>query len=159
MPERVNQIKAFAELAFDRFETATKDLSEKEIEWRPVEEANNIRWILTHLSRQWHVRIPIVFTLDPDYKPEGWPEDYREIKHQFEKLLRDLEKGMNNVLDGIDKLSSGDLDVTVPLWDGSKNRQFGLMRYISEILHHEGQIAYIRGAIGRRREKDPSFLA
>jgi hypothetical protein len=47
MSERVVLIKRFVEIAFERFDWAMKDLSEKEIDWRPLKEINSIRWILT----------------------------------------------------------------------------------------------------------------
>jgi len=159
MSERVGIIKAFAELAFSRYERATEDLKETVIGWRPLEEANNIRWILTHLSRQWNVSIPRVLEGNQEYTPEGWPENYGEIDHPLEKLLSDLEKGKSTVLSGIDKLSPADLDEEVPSRRGPTKRQSRLLISISEILHHEGQIAYLRGAIGRRRQKDLNFLA
>ena len=51
MSEKVESLKVFANLAFGRFDNTMKDLKESEIDWKPVEEANNIRWILTHLSQ------------------------------------------------------------------------------------------------------------
>ncbi len=70
MSDKVKLIKTLAEIAFERFDEATKDLSEKEIDWRPVEETNSIRWILTHLSRQWNVGIPRVLKGNPDLSPK-----------------------------------------------------------------------------------------
>lgn len=35
--EKVGLIKTVAEIAFDRFDRATKGLSESEIDWRPME--------------------------------------------------------------------------------------------------------------------------
>lgn len=158
MSERVETIKAFAEIFFSRCDRATKDLTEKEIEWRPVEESNNIRWILTHLSRQWNVGIPRILKGDPEYKPEGWPEDYAKSNPSLEKLMSDLGKGKTSILSGLEGLTAEDLDAEIPLWRGRRKRQVGLMMYLSEALHHEGQIAYLRGVIGRRRQKDEHFL-
>ena len=51
MSEKVEVIRTFAEVSFDRFDRAVKDLTEKEADWRPVEEANSIGWIL-NISRR-----------------------------------------------------------------------------------------------------------
>ena len=159
MSEKVEMIRRFAEISFDRFDRAAKDLSEKEIDWRPMEEANSIRWILTHLSQEWNVGIPRILKGDPEYKPEGWPEDYVGTKSlSLEKILSDIGKGKDAVMEGLGKLSSADLEAEIPMWGGTRKRQFGVLMYLSEILHHEGQIIYLKGAIGRRRQTDDHFL-
>jgi hypothetical protein len=63
------------------------------------------------------------------------------------------------ILDGLGKISAADLAADVQSPSGTVKRYDRLMRQISEIVHHEGQIAYIRGAIGRRRQTDNRFLA
>ena len=55
MSDRVKTLKTFAELVFGRFDNSVKDLKETEAEWKPVNEANDIKWILTHLSQEWNV--------------------------------------------------------------------------------------------------------
>ena len=159
MSEKVEMIRRFAEVSFDRFNRAVRDLTGKEADWRPVEEANSIRWILTHLSQEWNVGIPRILKGDPGYKPEGWPEDY--VGNQslsLEKILSDIGKGKDAVMDGLGRLSSADLEAEIPMWGGTRKRQFGVLMYLSEILHHEGQIIYLKGAIGRRRQTDEHFL-
>jgi hypothetical protein len=137
-----------------------KDLKESEIDWKPVDEANNIKWILTHLSQQWNVGFQRTFKGDNNYKPAGWPDNYvgnNEVT--LAKLSVDLAKGRAAVLEGLGKLTAADLAVEVQSPSGPVKRYDRLMRQLSEIMHHEGQIAYIRGAIGRRRKKDNHFLA
>ena len=159
MSEKVEMIKVFAKLAFERFDWAMKDLAKKEIDWRPVEETNSIKWILTHLSQQWNVGIYRILKGDPEYKPKDWPEDYVGNKsYSFNKIMGDIEKGKNNVMTALGELNQAELEIEIPLWGGTKKRQFGLLIYLSEIFHHAGQIAYIRGAIGRRRQTDKHFL-
>jgi hypothetical protein len=159
MSEKVEMIKAFAKLAFERFDWAMKDLPKKEIDWRPMEETNSIKWILTHLSQQWNVGIDRILKGDPEYKPKDWPEDYVGNKsYSFKKIMGDIEKGKNNVMSALEELNQAELEVEIPLWGGTKKRQFGLLIYLSEIFHHAGQIAYIRGAIGRQRQTDKHFL-
>ena len=159
MSEKVEMIRRFAEISFDRFDRAVKDLSEKEIDWRPIEEANPIGWILTHLSQQWNVGIPRILRGDPEYKPEGWPEDYvGNQSFSLEKIMSDVDEGKKTVMKGLGELTPADLEAEIPLWGGRRKRQFGVLMYLSEILHHEGQIIYLKGAIGRRRETDEHFL-
>jgi hypothetical protein len=160
LSEKTESLKAFATLAFGRFDNTMKNLKESEIDWKPVEEANNIRWILTHLSQQWNVGFKRTFNGDNNYKPAGWPDDYVGNKSvTLTKLSADMAKGRASVLEGLGKLSAADLSVEVQSPSGPVNRYDRLMRQISEIVHHEGQIAYIRGAIGRRRQTDSHFLA
>ena len=159
MPNEVELIKKFAEMAFERFEEATKDLSEKEIDWRPLEETNSMRWILTHLSQQWNVGIPRILKGDPEYKPKDWPEDYVDNRsYAFKRIKVEIEKGKNRVMRGLQELTPAALEAEIPLWGGTRKRQYGLLIYLSEIFHHVGQIAYLRGAIGRRRQTDEHFL-
>jgi hypothetical protein len=159
LSEKIESLKAFATLAFGRFDNTMKDLNESEIDWKPVEDANNIKWILTHLSQQWNVGIQRTLKGDNNYKPADWPEDYVGSNSiTFTNLMADLVKGRTAVLEGLSKLSSSDLLMEVQSPSGLVKRSDRLMRQISEIVHHEGQIAYIRGAVGRRRQKDSYFL-
>lgn len=160
MSGQVEFFKSLAELAFSRLERATGGLTEKEIDWRPMEEANSIRWILTHLSQICNVSFPRIFKGDPEYKPADWPDDYvGNTSYSLEKIMADLEAGKDALMRGLGELTPADLEADIPLWGGTRKRHFALMAYISEILHHEGQIAYLKGAIGRRREADEHFLA
>lgn len=158
MSGKVILMKRFAEIAFERFDEAMKNISKEEVNWQPMDEANSIKWILTHLSQQWNVGIPRILKGDPEFKPEGWPEDYISKPHSFEKLIDDLKKGKNALLRGLEELSLADLEAEISLWGGTKKREYGLLIYLSEIYHHEGQIAYLRGAINRRRQTDKHFL-
>jgi hypothetical protein len=159
LSEKTESLKAFATLAFGRFDSTMKDLKESEIDWKPVEEANNIRWILTHLSQQWNVGFQRTFKGDNNYKPAEWPDDYVGNKSvTLAKLLADMAKGRAAVLEGLGRLSAADLLVEVQSPSGPVKSYDRLMRQISETFHHEGQIAYIRGAIGRRRQTDSRFL-
>ena len=159
MSDKIESLKAFANTAYGRFDMTMKDLKEAEIDWKPTEEANNIRWILTHLSQQWNVGFQRTFRGDNNYKPTGWPDDYVGSKTiTYTKLSADLAKGRAAMLEGLGKLTVADLAAEVQSPSGPVKRYDRLLRQLSEIMHHEGQIAYIRGAIGRKRQKDASFL-
>jgi hypothetical protein len=158
MSEKKDMLKFLAENAFARCDRAFKDITEKEIEWRPVPESNNMRWILTHLSAEWNVRLPRMIKGDTKYKPADWPDDYDKINHHLTKLLNDLEKGKTAVLAGLDLLKPADLDTSIDLGRGPRKRIDMLTAYLLEAVQHSGQIAMLKGNISRRREKEPNFL-
>jgi len=159
MSEKVALIKRFVEIAFERFDLAIKDLAEKEIDWRPLKETNSIRWILTHLSQQWNMGIHKILKGDPEYKPKDWSEDYIDNRsYSLGKIMSDLERGRKSFISGLEELTLEELEAEIPLWKGKRKRQYGLLLYVSEIFHHVGQIAYIRGAIKRREQTDDHFL-
>jgi len=159
MSEKVELIKTLAEIAFERFDSAIKDLSKKEIDWRPIQETNSLRWILTHLSQQWNVGIHRILKRDPEYKPKDWPEDYvGNRSYSFEKIMSEIESGKDKVMNRLEELTPTELEAEITLWRGTRKLQLYLLIYISEIFHHVGQITYIRGAIGRRRQTDERFL-
>lgn len=158
MDKDIATLKSFAEYAFDSLERTCQDLTEKETEWKPSEESNNIRWILNHISRITNVALPRIMTGDQEYAPEGWPKDYKEQTYSTEKLMNDLKAGRTAVIEGLSSLKSEDLAVEIPLWGGTRQRQFALNAYLGEIVNHKGQIAMLRGNVKRRREKDEHFL-
>ncbi len=158
MSEKKEMLKIFAESAFGRCDQSFKNLNEKEVEWQPIPESTNIRWILTHLSQQWNVGVPRIIRGDPNYKPAGWPDDYAKGKPSLQKLISDLESGKAAVLSGLDALRPVDLDAEIDLGRGKRKRLLMLLTYLSEAVHHEGQVAMLRGNITRRREKDKTFL-
>lgn len=160
LSEKIEALKSFANAAFARFDASMKDIKEAEVEWRPDEEANNIRWILTHLSNQWNVGFQKTFRGDNGYKPAAWPDDYVGSKTiTYAKLMDDLARGRAGVLEGLGKLKPADLAVEVQSPSGPVKRYDRLIRQMSEIIHHEGQIAYIRGVIARKAKKDSRFLS
>ena len=75
-----------------------------------------------------------------------------------EKLLDDIVKGKEKIIEGVAGLSEEALEETVPLMAGLYPRKIGLYAYLGELFHHRGQIAFIRGTIRRLRECDPGFL-
>lgn len=152
MSDRVDAIKAFTQIGFDRLERATKDLKETQMDWKSCTEANTIRWILTHLSQELHVYIPRILSGNREYKPEGWPEDYvGNASYSLEKIMGDLEKGRDDLMKKLDKLTDESLAEEIEFWRGKRKREFYLMLLISEIVHHEGQIAAILGVDKRMK--------
>lgn len=153
MVKDIQVLKEHVEYVFELFERTITDLTEEELDWRPTEEANNIRWILTHLSRICNVSLPSRIKGEPSYKPKDWPNDYEKKHYSFEKLLKDIENGKKAVINGLEGLTSSDMETKLPLWGGMRKRKLGLFSHLSEISHHKGQIAYIRGIRKRQKEK------
>ncbi|HUS78126.1 MAG TPA: DinB family protein [Patescibacteria group bacterium] len=154
MSERIDTIKEFANLAFGRLDRATKDITDKELDWRPCPEANSPRWIMTHLAQEWNVYIPKIMKGDPDYKPPGWPEDYVDNKgYKLEKIKADMENGKKMLLEGLEGLTPEKAAEEIPLFGGTRRRDAGLLMFISEVIHHEGQLATTMGTYKRQAEK------
>ncbi len=158
MSERIQVLKDYMAYVFERLDRTVDGLTELEVYWKPVEESNNIRWILNHISRLINVLMMIYIKGDPSYMPEGWPEDYGEQQHSLDKLLGDIEKGKLAVHDAMDEMKETELLSHVTRRGATRTRQLGLFVMTSEVIHHGGQIASIRGIINRRREKDGEFL-
>jgi len=158
LSEKASILKEYAEYVYESLERALEGLMEKEITWRPTEVSNSIEWILNHLARISNLALPRIIKGDPKYAPDGWPSDYRSKHHGLEKMLKDIEAGKKVVLEGIGNLTSTQLEEEIPLWGGTRQRKIGLFAYLGELVHHKGQIAYLRGTMKRLKEKDPKFL-
>jgi hypothetical protein len=147
----IQNLKEHIEYVFKLYERTVTGVTEEELDWRPVKEANNIRGILTHLSRICNVSLPSRIKGEPNYIPENWPDDYEKQYHSLDKLITDIQNGRKMVLNGLGGLSESDMETEILLWGEMRKRKIGLFSHLSEIAHHKGQIAYIRG-IKRRQE-------
>lgn len=146
MSDKIMTLKAFTELGFSRLDRAIKELKEEQLDWKSCSEANTIRWILTHLSSELHVFVPKILKGDKEYVPEGWPEDYVGNEgFSLEKILGDLSTGKEAFMASLDQISEDDLSVEMDWFYGKQPKMQYLMLAISEIIHHEGQIAAILG--------------
>ena len=134
-----------AVIGLDRLDGLTKDLDEKLLDWRPEPEANSLRWILTHESYILHVVLPRVLRGRRGYKPEGWPDDYQgNPGYSLEKIREDLERGREGVMVELEKLTDEDLAEEIDFFNG-RTREWSVLWLISELIHHEGQVAAILG--------------
>lgn len=158
MSVKASMLKDQTEYIYERIGRTLEGLTENEMKWKPTEVSNSIEWILNHMARISNLSLPRIIKGDPEYKPEGWPDDYRDMRHSLEKMLGDIEKGKRVVLEGIGRLTSAQLEEEIPLWGGTRKRKIGLFAYPGELVHHNGQIAYLRGTMKRLKEKDPDFL-
>ena len=151
-------LKEYAEWTYNSLSETVKGIDDQELKWNPTPESNSIQWILNHLSRISNLSLPRIIKGDPNYKPFGWPDDYKDRQLTFEKVMSDIAQGKAMVIDGLNKLTDEQLEQEIPLWGGTRKRKIGIFAYIGELIHHRGQIAFIRGTIKRKREKDPNFL-
>jgi uncharacterized damage-inducible protein DinB len=150
--QKIETIKAFAMLGFDRLDRVTKDLTEEQLDWKSCKEANTIRWIMTHLSSELHTFIPKIIKGDKDYMPKGWPEDYVGNKsYSLKKIKDDIKDGKEKFVKTLDSLTEADLEEPLDWFYGKQPKQMYLMLAVSEILHHEGQIAAILGVEKRMK--------
>lgn len=139
---KIDTIKEFAELGFSRLDGALKDLPEEQLDWKSCTEANTIRNIVTHLIGEWYGFVPKIIAADKDATTKGY-----EAKPDMsvEDLMKDYEKGKKHLLAELGKVKDADLAKEMDWFMGKKPMGFYLMLGVSEIVHHEGQIAAIRG--------------
>jgi len=144
MSEKIQMIKTYAQLSFERLAEATKNLKPEQLDWKSCKEANTVRWILTHLVEELQVYFPTFVSSMTAAK--NWPKDYVGNKgYSLEKILADVEKGKQSLMKGLDKLKPAQLDEEVDMWGTKAKRDYAIMMMTSEVLHHEGQIAAILG--------------
>jgi uncharacterized damage-inducible protein DinB len=144
MSERIQTIKTYAQIGFDRLAEATHELKPEQLDWKSCSEANTIRWILTHLSEELHVYAPQFISGTAPRR--NWPKDYvGNTTFSLEKILADIETGKNDVMKSLEKLAPVKLDEEVDMWGTKQKRDYAIIMIMSEVLHHEGQIAAILG--------------
>ena len=144
MTVKTNMIKGFAQIGFDRLGSATKNLKVEQLDWKTCSQANTIRWILTHISEVLNVSLSKF--LSGEAPPKGWPKDYvGNTGYKLDKIMTDIEKGKRRLYVGLNKLTNEKLEEEVDAWAGKKPREYYIMLQVTEIIHHEGQIAAILG--------------
>ena len=141
-------LKQHSEYVFERIEGTAKGLSEAEAAWRPCRGSNDIKWILTHMARIGGVLIPQV--LEGTVQPGGWDDDYQERPHSLEEVIDDLEAAHEIVIGSLDGTSDEELDEAVAIWGRETDRKSLLFHLLAELIHHNGQIAMLRGAYKRQ---------
>jgi len=136
----------FAEHAgfiFDAVIENVTGLSDEQLNWKPIEESDNITKILTHMTRIALILIPQV--IDGTVNPEGWDDDYEKVPHSYGRLLSDLNEAHKIVVDGIRGLSETELEAEMGLWGRNLVKKNLLFHLLREIVHHSGQIAMLKG--------------
>jgi uncharacterized damage-inducible protein DinB len=158
MSAKAEVLKEEFEFVFARLEETLEGIDDKEFNYRLTEASNDIQSILNHMSRITNLHIPRIIKGNLDYAPENWPEDYVEHNYSLEKLMGDINKAKEKVIEDVAGLSEEQLEEEIPLMVGPYPRKIGLYAYVGELFHHRGQIAFIRGTVKRLRERDPDFL-
>lgn len=152
MSEKIGAMRIFTKFGLERLRWDLREVAPELLDWKLCEEANSIRWLLAHISMVLNVYIPRAVTVDLDYVPEGWPDDYADDgSRSLEMLVADIEGGEVRALESLSNLSPESLEDTLDWYIGKERREVYLMILASEILHHEGQVA---AAIGLKRRMD-----
>jgi hypothetical protein len=139
---KIDTIKEFAELGFGRLDGALKDISEEQLDWKSCTEANTVRNIVSHLLGEWTGFIPKIIAANKDLEVKSYEA---KPDASLADLMKDYEKGKIDLMSKLDKVKDEDLGKELDWFMGKKNMGFYLMLGVSEIIHHEGQIAAIRG--------------
>jgi len=151
MSERIQTIKTYAQISYDRIAEVTKDLKPEQLDWKSCKEANTIRWVLTHLTEDIMVYLPNF--MPSMTAPKDWPKDYvGNPSYSREKILSDVDKSKQALMNGLDKLNAAQLNDEVDMWGTKAKREYAIMMMISEVLHHEGQTAAILGLEKRMKK-------
>jgi len=139
---KVDNIKHFAGMSLNRLDNTTKNLSEEQLDWKSCSEANTVRNILGHLVGEWYGFIPKIAAGSKDAEVEGYAGTEGK---SLEQIKADYEAGKANLMKTLDGISDEDLAKEMEWFMGKQSTANYLMLGVSEILHHEGQIAAILG--------------
>jgi len=139
---KVDNIKHFAGMSLNRLDNTTKNLSEEQLDWKSCSEANTVRNILGHLVGEWYGFIPKIAAGSKDAEVAGYAG--AEGK-SLDEIKADYEAGKTNLMKILDGISDEKLTKEMEWFMGKQSTANYLMLGISEILHHEGQIAAILG--------------
>ena len=139
---KVDNIKHFAGMSLNRLENTTKNLSEEQLDWKSCSEANTVRNILGHLVGEWYGFIPKIAAGSKDAEVEGYAGTEGK---SLEQIKADYEAGKANLMKTLDGISDEALAKEMEWFMGKQSTANYLMLGVSEILHHEGQIAAILG--------------
>lgn len=132
-----------ADFMFDAVIENVSGLSGEQLNWKPIEDTKDMETILTHTTRITLILIPQV--IDGTVNPEGWDDDYENIPHTYEELLKDLNEARKIVVDGIRGLNEKGLEAELKLWGRKLVKKNLLFHLLREIVHHSGQIAMLKG--------------
>ena len=154
MSDRIEAIRAFALLALERLDHTVADISEEDLDWRMCEGANSVRWILTHTAQLGNIYIWKTLADDWDWWPDGWPRDYVDNpSYSLERIRKDLATGREGFMEALGGVTGEKISEVIDFW-GPRTREYAMMFIISEVIHHEGQLAHAMGILKRQRGED-----
>jgi len=139
----MNVLTDFAEYIFREITYTNADIAPDILDWKLVEEANSIRWILTHQTRIAYLLIPQVIT--GTYNPAGWDDHYQEEPHTLDELRNDQKEARVKVLSMLDGLSDAELNKEIMIWGKMRPLKEPVFALLGELMHHNGQIAMLKG--------------
>jgi uncharacterized damage-inducible protein DinB len=139
---KIGTIKEFTMHGFNRLNNATKNLTEEQLDWKSCTEANTIRNLLGHLIGEWYGFVPKILSGNKDLEVEGYVGTEGK---SLEEIKKDLSEGQKHLLAELAKVKDEDLAKEMDWFMGKQPVGSYLMLGVSEIIHHEGQIAAILG--------------
>ena len=139
---KMGTIKEFTMVGFNRLNNATKNLTEEQLDWKSCTEANTIRNILGHLIGEWYGFVPKIIAGDKDLEVEGYAGTENK---SLEEIKKDLAEGQKHLVAELAKVKEENLAKEMEWFMGKQPVGSYLMLGVSEIIHHEGQIAAILG--------------
>ena len=140
----------FAGYIFHRVTQTANEVTPDILDWKPVEEANSIYWILVHMTRIAYLLIPQL--LKGTYNPAGWDDNYEQKKHSLSELKEDLGKARVQVLSLLDNLDESQLEEEIMIWGSKRPLQEPIFVLLGELLHHNGQISMLIGVNKRANQ-------
>jgi uncharacterized damage-inducible protein DinB len=139
---KIDGIKGFATVGLNRLGNTTKNLKEEQLDWKSCSEANTVRNVLGHLIGEWYGFVPKIAAGNKDAEVEGYAGTEGK---SLAEIKADIEAGKAQLMKVLDGISDEDLAKEMDWFMGKLPVANYLMMGVSEILHHEGQIAAILG--------------
>ncbi len=87
-------------------------------------------------------------------KLEGWDDDYDEQTHALKELIDDLGKAHEVISGSLDETDDAELGKPLTLWGMDADKKNLLFHLMAELIHHNGQIAMLRGIYRDARSND-----
>jgi len=143
-------MKDFLTLSLDRFEQLRSlgqktldQLGEEDVHWSPDPESNSIAVIVQHLHGNMLSRFTDFLTTDGEKPSRHRDEEFIEHKLSLGELKRMWQEGWDCVFAAVRPLTEKDLDREIFIRGESHTVMEALLRALSHIAQHVGQIVYL----------------
>src|SRR5665213_1341085 len=143
-------MKDFLTLTLDRFEQLRSQgektlaqLSDADVHWSPDSESNSIAVIVQHLHGNMLSRFTDFLTSDGEKPNRQRDEEFIEHEISLEELKKMWSEGWDCVFAAIRPLKEADVSREVFIRGESQTVMEALLRALSHIAYHVGQIVYI----------------
>jgi hypothetical protein len=142
----IETIIDFLEYGFRRLDYSLQGLAEDELDWQSCSEANTLRNILTHIIGEWYERDARIVAGNKNMVNDSLPDSLKNgTVLSLDEIIGLLDGGKRFLRSEFNSLTDIDLDYEIDWFLGNRTRGYYLIHCIGELLHHEGQIAAIRG--------------